>query len=122
MIKNMSNIEIKSSEEVEIIKTLEARSDHEAKRLLRFLKMPDLSRDEASPINELVSRILKIERFSKFDEIKAPEVVKADLSFDLFNFSPDHPARKPSDTYFIDPKHILRTHTTIMWYYYLNQD
>ncbi|MEK7582602.1 MAG: hypothetical protein AAB452_01955, partial [Patescibacteria group bacterium] len=32
----------------------------------------------------------------------------------------DHPARTPSDTYFVDKDHILRTHTTVMWYYHLN--
>jgi phenylalanyl-tRNA synthetase alpha chain len=44
--------------------------------------------------------------------------VPADISFDLFDFAPDHPARSKSDTYYIDEKNILRTHDTVMWYYY----
>ena len=114
-------IEIKSEEEKEIIKSLEKRSDFESKRLLRFLKMPDLSRDESSPLFELARRIKKIGRFSDFDDVKSPDILPADISFDLFNFPADHPARRPTDTYFVDDDHILRTHTTIMWYYWLNQ-
>src|SRR3989344_2749976 len=120
MIKNMSNIEIKSPEEAGLIKSLEKRTDAEAKRILRFLKMPDLSRAEESPINELVGRILKIPRFADFDKIQVPEIVSAEISFDLFNFPKNHPARSSSDTYFVDSRHILRTHTTVMWYYHLN--
>lgn len=115
-------IEIKSQEEEEIKNNLKKRNDPEAKRLIRFLEMSDLSRDKSSPLFELVDRIKKIERFSDFDEVKAPEIVRYDIIFDLFNFSPDHPARKSSDTYFVDKDNILRTHTTIMWYYYLNNE
>lgn len=115
-------IEINSSEEAELKKSLEKRNDAEAKRMLRFFRMPDLSRSPESPLNELVKRILSISRFSDFDEIKVPEIVSAKDSFDLFNFPLEHPARSASDTYYIDPEHILRTHTTIMWLYYLNQD
>jgi phenylalanyl-tRNA synthetase alpha chain len=101
---------------------LETRDDPESKRLKRFLNMPDLSRKAGSPIAELVRRILKIHRFADFNDIRVPEIVPADVSFDLFNFPADHPARSKSDTYFIDEKNILRTHTTVMWYYWLMQD
>lgn len=100
-------------------KSLAARHDPDGERLTRFLALPDLSRAPESPIHELVERIKKIPRFASFDTIHVPEIVPADISFDLFNFPPDHPARMPSDTYFIDSKNILRTHTTVMWYYYL---
>lgn len=116
------NIEIESEKEADLIKKLEERNDPEAKRILRFLNMPDLSRVEKSPLSELVKRILKIGRFSGFDNIKVPEIVPADISFDLFNFPQDHPARRRTDTYFIDNNNVLRTHTTIMWYYWLNDE
>ena len=115
-------IEVQSSEEQKLREMLAHKNDADSKRLVRFLSLPDLSRDPSSPLSELVSRIKKIERFSHFDEIKAPEIVRADISFDLFNFSPDHPARKSTDTYFIDEEYILRTHTTAMWYYYLHDE
>ena len=148
-----TTINVESPEESGLIKSLEARHDAEAERLKRFLKMPDLSRTQGNPINELVERLVALPRFESFDVVKVPEIVEADKSFDLFNFPPDHPARKSSDTYFLDDpapilsadprsaggfgeasrhsergrdwggagNHILRTHTTIMWYYWLQQ-
>jgi phenylalanyl-tRNA synthetase alpha chain len=85
------------------------------------LQLPDLSRDPESPLFELVKRILKLPRFSQFDEIKVPEIVPKDISFDLFNFPLNHPARSKSDTYWVDDNNVLRTHTTVMWYYWLQQ-
>lgn len=114
-------IEISDPKEKELIKELEKRQDPEAKRLLRFLSLPDLSRDPESPIFELVQRVLKISKFSDFDEIKVPEIIPSNVSFDLFNFPKDHPARSKSDTYYLDENHVLRTHTTVMWYYWLLQ-
>lgn len=88
-------------------------------RLKRFLAMPDLSRKEGSPIKEIVDRVLASPYFKDLDVITTPEIVPASVSFDLFDFPPDHPARSRSDTYYVDDRHILRTHTTVMWYYYL---
>ncbi|MBI2063210.1 MAG: hypothetical protein HYT61_03175 [Candidatus Yanofskybacteria bacterium] len=100
-------------------KALESKNDPESLRLKRFLSMPDLSRTSGSPICELAQRIINLPDFKDFDIVEAPEIVPADISFDLFDFPPDHPARSKSDTYYVDDKNILRTHTTIMWYYYL---
>src|SRR3989338_6487950 len=125
------NITIKSDEDKKALEVLNNRHDPEGERLKRFLAMPDLSRMQGSPIYELAQRIIGLEDFKDFDVIQVPEIVKADLSFDLFDFPPDHPARSKSDTYYLtDPEgvasrpygasnYILRTHTTIMWYYYL---
>ena len=112
---------VESEDEKALRNQLEQRHDPEAKRLLRFLAMPDLTRTTGSPVRELVERILKIDRFSDFDDVKAPEITPTDISFDLFNFPLDHPARKPTDTYYADKNHILRTHTTVMWYYWLDR-
>ncbi|OGZ59249.1 MAG: hypothetical protein A3F94_01455 [Candidatus Spechtbacteria bacterium RIFCSPLOWO2_12_FULL_38_22] len=106
-------------EEEKIKKSLENKDDTNSKRIKRFLSMPDLSRKEGSPIAEIVHRVLELPDFKDFDIVNIPEIVGADISFDLFNFPKDHPARSKSDTYYADEKHILRTHTTIMWYYHL---
>lgn len=113
---------IKLNNEEELKNTLNQRKDTEALRMQRYLSMDDLSRKEGSPIHEIVKRILKIKDFENFDIIKAPEIVPTDVTFDLYNFAPDHPARSRSDTYFLDDKFILRPHTTVMWYYYLTQE
>ncbi|MBI2065248.1 MAG: hypothetical protein HYT62_04305 [Candidatus Yanofskybacteria bacterium] len=117
MDKNV--ITIKSEEEAKLRKELESSTDAESLRIKRYLDMPDLSRTPGSPIYEIVQRVLAAPEFKDFDVIEVPEVVSTEITFDLFDFSKDHPARSKSDTYYIDDKHILRTHTTIMWYYYL---
>ncbi|MEK7659399.1 MAG: hypothetical protein AAB338_01965 [Patescibacteria group bacterium] len=115
------NIEINSPEEANLIEKLNKKDDPDSRRLKRFLSMPDLSRTPESPIHKLVQRILRIEQFSDFDDIKVPEIVSTDISFDLFDFPADHPVRSKSHTYYPTENYILRTHTTVMWYYWLNQ-
>lgn len=115
----MKEITIDSPEERKLRTELETRNDPEGLRLRRFLAMPDLSRKEGSPIAEIVNRILASPYFKDLDVIKTPEIVPASISFDLFDFPADHPARSRSDTYYVNDENILRTHTTVMWYYYL---
>src|SRR3990167_8329157 len=102
-----------------LINELSKRSDTEALRIKHYLGMPDLSRTPGNPINEIVQKVLSAPSFRDLDIIETPEIVPADISFDLFDFPIDHPARSKSDTYYIDENNILRTHTTVMWYYYL---
>ncbi len=107
------------AEEASLKEGLLAREDAEAKRMLRFLEMPDLSRTEGSPLHELIGRVVNIPEFENFDIIQIPEIVPAKESFDLFDFPKDHPTRSRSDTYYVNDEYILRTQTTVMWYYYL---
>ena len=99
---------------------LQSKNDPQNTRIKRYLSMPDLSRTPGSPIFELVQRVTGLEDFKDLDIIQTPEIVPVDISFDLFDFPPEHPARSESDTYYVDKENILRTHTTVMWYYYLN--
>jgi len=121
MIDNKETYNIKLPEEKELLEKLENRKDTEALQMKRYLSMPDLTRTPSSPIYEIVHRILSQPDFKDFDTVKSPEIVPVDVTFDLYNFAPDHPARSHSDTYFIDDKNMLRPHTTVMWYYYLSQ-
>ncbi len=116
------NIVIESEEERRLLKNLEFKSDAKSERLKRFLNMPDLTRMPESPLCEMVQRIMNLPDFKDFDTIKVPEIVPTDISFDLFDFPTDHPARSKSDTYYVDAKNILRTHTTVMWHYYLHNE
>jgi phenylalanyl-tRNA synthetase alpha chain len=114
-------MEIKAdlSEEKELLTGLEKKEDAESKRMTRFLNMPDLSRTPGSPLHELVQRLVALPTFKTFDLIEVPQAVSTELAFDFFDFPKDHPARSTSDTYYVDSSHILRPHTTVMWYYYL---
>lgn len=117
----MSTIKISSEEENYLKNYLHNRTDAESVRIRRYLEMPDLTREPSGPIRELIDRITNLPQFQDFDLIQIPEIVPARESFDLFNFPVDHPARSKSDTYYIDDQNILRTHTTVMWYYYFLQ-
>ncbi|MDB5254524.1 MAG: Phenylalanine--tRNA ligase, alpha subunit [Parcubacteria group bacterium] len=112
---------ISREEEKKLSQELHKREDAEALRIKRYLTMPDLSRTPGSPINEMVERILAQPDFQGFDVVETPEMVSTEIGFDLFDFPADHPARNKSDTYYVDDTHILRTQTTVMWYYYLQQ-
>lgn len=116
------NIFIDITEEKRLKQELEKRTDFEALRIKRYLNMPDLSRTKGSPIYDMVQRILAIPDFKNLDIIQTPEIVPADISFDLFDFPADHPARSQSDTYYVNEKNILRTHTTVMWYYHMHNE
>jgi phenylalanyl-tRNA synthetase alpha chain len=111
---------IKSPEEAKLRQELAKRPDAEARRIERFLAMPDLSRTEKSPLKEIISRASKVKSLESFDVIKIPEIIPAHILFDLFNMPPGHPARSKSDTYYVDNENVLRTHDTVFWYYYLN--
>src|SRR6185369_9361744 len=98
----MANIIIDTSEEQRLRAELEQRHDPESERIKRYLNMPDLSRTPGSPLKDMVERILAIPDFKSLDILKVPEIVPADISFDLFDFPADHPARGHGDTYYID--------------------
>ena len=115
------DIKISRDEEAKLRGELEKRTDVAAERMKRYLAMPDLSRTTGSPIYELVQRIKAIPDFKDYDTIEVPEIMGPDIVFDLFDFPKDHPARSESDSYFIDAEHVLRTHTTVMWYYWLKE-
>lgn len=115
------DIKIDRSEEETLRRALGARADTDALRMRRYLALPDLSRTPGSPLAEIVKRVKALPALKGFDDIEIPEIVPAAVSFDLFDFPLDHPARSTSDTYYVDPKNILRTHDTVFWYYYLNR-
>jgi len=116
----MANIEITSPKEESFRKDLEHKNDIHSMRLKRYLSMPDLSRSPDSPLAEIVKKARDVSSLQGFDDIKIPEIVPIDILFDLFNMPEGHPARSPSDTYYVDEKNVLRTHDTVFWYYYLN--
>ena len=88
-------------------------------RIKRLLSYPDLSRKDGSPIKFIVDKILQMSDFKGFDVIEVPEIVSTEYNFDLLNTPIDHPSRRETDTYYVDKEHVLRTHTTVMWPYYL---
>ena len=116
------NVIVTSPEEKTLRNELAVRNDAEARRMEGLFVMPDLSRTEGSPIKNIIEQIAAIEDFTDFDIISVPEITPVPIAFDFFDFALDHPARSVSDTYYINPGHILRTQTTVAWYYYLTSE
>jgi len=106
-------------------KTLSEKEKAYYNRIMKVLRMPDLSEQEWHPINMIVEKIIHSDFYKNYAHPKSPEIVKEWETFDLFNFPENHVARKPSHTYFLEKSDnkknsvLLRPHTSVMWYYYL---
>ena len=109
----MASYNISSEEEQELKKELEPKTDAHSMRLKRYLSMPDLSRTPESPLSEIVRRAKEVSSLKDFDDIKIPEIVPINILFDLFNMPEGHPARSPSDTYYVNENNVFRTHDTV---------
>lgn len=107
-------------EQEEILKKLNSKSDFESERLKRYISLPSLTKDENSPLKQIVDLIIDLPSLKGFDLIDTPEIISSKVVFDLFNFPSDHPARSSSDTYYLDKDNILRPHTSLMWKYYFD--
>src|SRR3989339_668952 len=112
-------ITITDLNEQKLIEELNKRTDVKAERIKRFLALPDLSKKEGSPVKILFDQIINSPKFADFDLVDFPKIVTVEQCFDLLNMPQDHPARKETDTYYLDDAHILRTHTTAFWSFYL---
>jgi phenylalanyl-tRNA synthetase alpha chain len=111
----------KSDAEAEaVLERLRQRNDFKSLRIKKLLSLPDLSRTPGSPLKMIVDAIVSLPRFQNFDVIKVPEVVSVEKNFDLLNTPPEHPSRRETDTYYLEPGWVLRTHTTVMWSYHLS--
>lgn len=110
---------IKNENESVLLEELNKRKDNKAERVKRFLALPDLTEKENSPVKILFDRIINLPVFEKFDLVRFPRIVTVEQCFDLLNMPQDHPARKETDTYYLNDTNILRTHTTAFWSFYL---
>src|SRR4030043_1375248 len=112
-------IKIKDEKEDLLIEELSTRKDIKAERIKRLLNLPDLTKKERSPVKILFDQIINLPRFKNFDLVDFPRIITIEQCFDLLNMPENHPSRKETDTYYLDSTHILRTHTTAFWSFYL---
>lgn len=114
---------IKNKNEKVLLEYLNKSKDIKAERIKRFLALPDLTKKRNSPVEILFDQIINLPAFKDFDLVDFPKIVTIEQCFDLLNMPNDHPARRETDTYYLDDTHILRTHTTAFWSFYLkNQE
>jgi phenylalanyl-tRNA synthetase alpha chain len=117
--KTRKQIIISDAEEKALIKELNKRNDIKAERIKRLLAFSDLTKKENSPVKILFDQIINLPVFKDFDLVDFPRIVTIEQCFDLLNMPKDHPARRETDTYYLDNTHILRAHTTAFWSFYL---
>jgi len=113
------NIVIKYEKENALIEELNKRNDTKTERIKKLLSLPDLTKKENSPVKIIFDQIINLPMFKDFDLVDFPRIVTTEQCFDILNMPKDHPSRKETDTYYLDETHILRTHTTAFWPFYL---
>jgi len=64
------------------------------------------------PITQTLNQVISIFREVGFSVEFGPEVETDYYNFQALNFAENHPARDMQDTFFIDEKRLLRTHTS----------
>jgi phenylalanyl-tRNA synthetase alpha chain len=109
----------KNKNKEDLIEKLKKRKDTKAERIKRLLALPDLTKKKNSPVKILFDQIINLPVFKDYDLVDFPRIVTVEQCFDLLNMPKDHPARRETDTYYLDDIHILRAHTTTFWSFYL---
>lgn len=64
------------------------------------------------PITQVMEEICAIFTRLNFAVVQGPEIETDYYNFEALNFPPEHPARDMQDTFFIEDKVLLRTHTS----------
>lgn len=64
------------------------------------------------PLTAFLDEILKILSNMGFSVQYGPDIDSDWYNYEGLNFPPDHPAREMQDTFYIDPKMLLRSHTS----------
>ena len=64
------------------------------------------------PVTRTLERIKQLFHSLGFDTASGPEIERDFYNFTALNIPENHPARAMHDTFYIDPQHVLRTHTS----------
>ncbi len=74
------------------------------------------------PITQVIEEVKDIFHSLGFTWVDGPEVESDEYNFQKLNMPPDHPARDTQQTYYIDDKILLRTHTSNIQVRYLEKN
>jgi phenylalanyl-tRNA synthetase alpha chain len=72
----------------------------------------DAGRGHVHPISRTIERIEEFFGAAGFSVADGPEIEDDYYNFEALNFPPHHPARAEHDTFFVDERTVLRTHTS----------
>ncbi|PKO52079.1 MAG: phenylalanine--tRNA ligase subunit alpha [Betaproteobacteria bacterium HGW-Betaproteobacteria-2] len=71
------------------------------------------------PVTLTMNRLEQIFQSIGFEVAEGPEIETDFYNFTALNIPEDHPARAMHDTFYIDDKHVLRTHTSPVQVHYM---
>ena len=71
------------------------------------------------PVTRTLSRIEHLFHSLGFSTTSGPEIEHDFYNFTALNIPKNHPARAMHDTFYIDPEHVLRTHTSPVQVHYM---
>ncbi len=71
------------------------------------------------PVTMTLNRLEQIFHSIGFEVAEGPEIETDFYNFTALNIPEDHPARAMHDTFYIDDKHVLRTHTSPVQVHYM---
>ncbi len=71
------------------------------------------------PVTLTMNRLEQIFHSIGFEVAEGPEIETDFYNFTALNIPEDHPARAMHDTFYIDDKHVLRTHTSPVQVHYM---
>jgi len=71
------------------------------------------------PVSLTLKRLTELFRTIGFEVANGPEIESDFYNFTALNIPEDHPARAMHDTFYIDDKHVLRTHTSPVQIHYM---
>lgn len=95
-----------------VLKALELKEKIQAERLDLTLPGPHRETGRRHPIDIVISEIVEILSRIGYSVKNGPQIEEDWYNFEALNIPPDHPARDLQDTFYIDSKHVLRTHTS----------
>ncbi|MEB3429728.1 phenylalanine--tRNA ligase subunit alpha [Citroniella saccharovorans] len=106
------SIEKKLEEKFNHLKDLAIEQKIEKERLDVTANKIILSKGAYNPINKTIDELEDLFRTMGYTVVDGPEIEEFDNNFTYLNFPMDHPSISKSDTFFLDDKHLLRTHTS----------
>ena len=71
------------------------------------------------PVSLTLRRVEELFRSIGFEVAEGPEIESDFYNFTALNIPEDHPARAMHDTFYVDDKHVLRTHTSPVQVHYM---
>lgn len=74
------------------------------------------------PLSQVQEEIINIFVGMGFEIAEGPEIEKDYYNFEALNIPPEHPARDMQDTFYIDDKTLLRTHTSPVQIRYMEKN